>query len=455
LARPGLPFAAGRVGAPAAAASRSATNRVVNPPSILIRMKNFGLVSRTAAAVALALASWCVQAEDAASAPAKEGARPEVVTPLKEADALRQQGHFDDALAKIKQAEATPNLSPYERFFIDRMKAAIGLASKNNELAIASLNDALSLNRFTPEEQRSALLALTQIYYNSNDYPHAIEDAHRYYEAGGTEPAVQTMLTNALYLSGNYAGAIPELKKTVQSQIAAGQAPSEQTLRMLASAQAKVNDDAGYVQTVELLAEHYPKPELWADLTSRVVGGEGFPESLRLDGYRVRLATGVLKNGDQYADMAQSALQAGFPEEASKVIEQGYARGLMGSGPNAKAQNALRNEARKSAAADAAVLQSAAPKSADAMANLGVALATAGQPDKGVAMLQQALGKGGLKHPDEAKLHLGLAQWMAGQKDAALQTLQGLEGNNSPIGRLAHLWVLFLKSPNGQGATIL
>jgi hypothetical protein len=419
-------------------------------------MKNFGLVSRTAAAVALALASWCVQAQEAAaSAPPKEGARAEVVTPLKEADALRQQAHYDEALAKIRQAEATPNLSPYERFFIDRMKAAIGLASKNNELAVQALNDALSLNRFTPEEQRNALLALTQIYYNGNDYPHAIDAAHRYFEAGGTEAGVQTMLTNALYLSGNYAGAIPELKKTVQTQLAAGQKPTEQLLRMLASAQGKVNDDAGYVQTVELLAQHYPKPELWADLTSRVVGAQGFPDSLRLDGYRVRLATGVLKSGDQYADMAQSALLAGFPEEASKVLEQGYARGLMGSGPNAKAHNALRAEARKSAAADVASLKSAAPKSADAMANLGLALATAGEADKGVAMLEQALSRSGLKHPDEAKLHLGLAQWMAGRKDAALQTLQGLQGGNGAVGNLAHLWVLYLKSPAGQDAAIL
>jgi hypothetical protein len=418
---------------------------------ILNRMKNFGLVSRTAAAVALALASWCVQAEDAASAPAKEGARAEVVTPLKEADALRQQGHYDEALAKIHQAEGVGNLTPYESFFIVRMKAAVGLASKNDPLAIQSLNEALAANRFTPDEQRNALLALTQLYYQDKDYAHTTDAAHRYMQAGGTDPGVQTMLTNAEYLSGNYAAAVPELKKTVQAQIAAGQAPSDPTLRMLASAQNKLHDDAGYEQTVALLAQYHPKPEYWADLIAGVQSAPGFPERLRLDVYRLRRATGTMSRGEEYADMAQTALQAGLPEEAEKVIDEGYARGLMGTGPQAKAQNALRAQVRKTAAADVASLQQGSvPKGSEAMANFGLAQAAAGHPQKGAATIAEALDKGGLHYPQEARLHLGVAQWMAGQKDAALQTFKSVQGDKYSAD-LARLWAIYLQSPAANG----
>lgn len=418
-------------------------------------MKKFGLVSRSAAAVTLALASWCVHAADEAASAPKEGARPEVANPLKEADALRQQKKWDEALAKVKQAQGVANLTPYETFFIWRMQAAIGLGSDNAPLAIDALTHAVDAGRFSPDEQKQALMALTDLYYRGKDYPHAIDSAQRYFKAGGTDAAAHQELTNALYLSGNYAAAVPELQASVKADEAAGKVPSEQLLRMLASAQAKVSDDTGYESTVEKLVAHYPKPELWADLASRVQTAPGFADYLRLDAYRLRRATGLLKNADQYVEMAQLALQAGYPEEASKVLDEGYSRSLLGSGGSAKQHDALRAQAKRAAASDAASLAQSSgtsSKSADALANMGFALATAGQPDKGIPMLEQAVAKGGLKHPDMVKLHLGVAQAMAGQKDAALRTLQGVQGNDGSAG-LAHLWVLHLQAPTATAAT--
>lgn len=412
-------------------------------------MKKFGLVSRSAAAVTLALASWCVHAADEAASAPKEGARPEVANVLKEADALRQQKKWDEALAKVKQAQGVANLTPYETFFIWRMQAAIGLASDNAPVAIDALSHAVDAGRFSPDEQKQALMALTDLYYRGKDYPHTIETAQRYMKAGGTDGAAHQELTNALYLSGNYAAAVPELQANVKAEEAAGKAPSEQLLRMLASAQGKLNDDAGYEMTLQKLVQYYPKPELWADLASRVQTAPGFADYLRLDAYRLRRATGLLKNADQYVEMAQLAIQAGYPEEAVKVVEEGYARGLMGTGGNAKQHEALRAQAKRAAATDAAALaQSSGTSSKDAnsLANVGFALATAGQADKGIPMLEQAIAKGGLKRPEVAKLHLGVAQALAGQKDAALRTLQGVQGNDGSAG-LAHLWVLHLQAP--------
>jgi hypothetical protein len=55
--------------------------------------------------------------------------------------------------------------------------------------------------------------------------------------------------------------------------------------------------------------------------------------------------------------------------------------------------------------------------------------------------MEQALKKGPLKHPEDAKLHLALAYAQAGQKGRAAQLLQTVHGNDGTAD-LARLWLL-------------
>ena len=417
----------------------------------------FVMASRTAAAVALALASWCAQAQTAPAAPASaasapaEAARPEVGKLLQVVQALSQEGKHAEALAKLREAEAMPNLSPYERFFVDRTRAGAALGAGDIPLTIQSLDAALATGRLKGDELRDVLRALADLNYRSKDYAKSRTAAERYIQEGGTDPNVHTILINDLYLSGDHAAAAREILADVKADEAAGRATSEQLLRMLASAQAKTKDDAGYAQTLERLVARYPKPELWGDLIWRVQSRPGFADNLRLDAYRLRMATGSMEQAGEFIEMAQLSLQAGYPAEAAKVIDQGYARGLLGSGANAKAHQQLRDQARKQAAADAATLAQAAAappagRDGNALVSLGYALATADRADKGVALIEQGLAKGGLKRPEQARLHLGVAQWMAGQKEAAARTLKTVQGNDGTAD-LARLWGLLAQAP--------
>jgi Flp pilus assembly protein TadD len=55
--------------------------------------------------------------------------------------------------------------------------------------------------------------------------------------------------------------------------------------------------------------------------------------------------------------------------------------------------------------------------------------------------MEQGIKKGGLKRPEDAKLLLGYAQFQAGQRAKAAQTLKGVQGNDGPAD-LARLWTL-------------
>jgi len=83
-----------------------------------------------------------------------------------------------------------------------------------------------------------------------------------------------------------------------------------------------MNDNAGYTMVLEKLVAHYPNKSYWADMISRVQRKPGFSDRLDLDVLRLRLATGNMSKPEEYMEMAQLALQAGFPVEAKKILDQ-------------------------------------------------------------------------------------------------------------------------------------
>ena len=72
---------------------------------------------------------------------------------------------------------------------------------------------------------------------------------------------------------------------------------------------------------------------------------------------------------------------------------------------------------------------------------IGLEYVYEGEADKGLALIEQGIKKGGLKRPDDAKLRLGEAQLYAGKKNAAVTTLKTVKGTDGTAD-IARLWVL-------------
>ncbi len=67
-----------------------------------------------------------------------------------------------------------------------------------------------------------------------------------------------------------------------------------------------------------------------------------------------------------------------------------------------------------------------------------------GEKAKGLELMQQGIAKGNLKRADDAKLHLGIAQVVAGDNAKALATFKGVSGGDGSAD-LARLWALHLR----------
>lgn len=377
---------------------------------------------------------------------ADETLRPEIGKPLQSAQELLKAQKHKDALAKVKEADAIGSKTPYENFIIERMRFAAATSAGDTELAARALDALIVSGKLAAADQQKYVQAIAVAYYRAKDYPKAIVWTARYQKEGGSDPQMRTVLIQSYYLAGDYANAAKELNAEFAADEKAGNKPAEERLQMLASCDLKLNDHAGYASTLERLVVHYPKKEYWADLVHRIQKKPGFADRLALDVYRLKLASGNLNGAGDHMEMAQLALQQGYPAEAKKVVEQGYAANVLGSGSDAARHNRLRDMVAKQFADDQKGLvqndnQAAAAKDGNALVNNGFNHALSGQFDKGIAMIEQGIARGGVKRPEDAKLHLGIACLLAGQKAKAVQVLKTVQGNDGTAD-LARLWVL-------------
>jgi hypothetical protein len=366
--------------------------------------------------------------------------RPEVGKPLQAAQALVKQRKGREAMAEIAKAEAVPNRTAYENQVIAQMKAAAASAAGDNDATISANKALLDSGKVSGREATTLVQSIAVAYYNKKDYGEAARWTQRYFKEGGTEPSMRTVLLQSYYL-GNDCASVNKMLAGAEDRRS-----SEEELQMLANCYDRQKDTAGYVGAIEKLVVSYPKKSYWTDLLARVQKKPGFSDRLGVNVYRLRLATGNLNSTNDYLEMAQLALQAGTPAEAKAIVDKGYEVKALGQGPDAGRHQRLRDlvlkdlgESQRNRARDEQAALAA--KDGNDLVKVGLNFVYEGNADKGIALIEQGIKKGGLKRPEDAKLRLGEAQIHAGHKNRGVQTLKTVQGNDGTAD-IARLWIL-------------
>jgi tetratricopeptide (TPR) repeat protein len=389
-------------------------------------------------------------AAPAAAAPQPDSVRPELFKLLDPAQIkpLMDAKNYTEIQNRITQAEAFPNKTPYETYVLNRMKLSLGSTTSNDQMSMSALEAILASGKLPEADKANFTQALATYYYNAKNYPKAIE-LYKQIQAGGTaSDAVNSALIRSYYLSGDYTNALKAQGPVLEAQEKAGKTPSQEDLRLYASAANKVKDDTAYLNGLEKLAANYPSDDFWSDLVSRgIVRKPGFSDANITNVLRLQFAAVKQMSPEGYTELAELALKDGFPTEAKKVVDAGFAAGVLTTGANRQ----LRDRATKGAADDAkniAAGEAGASKSKNGagLVNLGWAYVTMDQFDKGIGFIEQGIAKGGLKSPDEAKLRLGMAQARAGKKDDAIKTFETVKAGGG-LSDTAKYWILLLKHP--------
>ncbi len=358
---------------------------------------------------------------------------------------------YPQAMAAVDAAEAVSGKTEYESYTIDQMRAAVAAQSGDVNAAISAYDKLIASGRTPAATKEQMALAEASMAYTAKDYPRAAQVAEKYIKAGGANPQMYTILIQAYYLQKDYANAARAQQAQINVQAKAGTKPTENQLQLLAACQAQTHDQAALMQTYVALATYYPKPDYWAQVVHSVLSNQHMAPALRLDIDRVRLAAGLVKTPAEYIDIAELAMQAGLPQIALDVMNEGYGANVLGHDAGAAREDRLKQMITQTVAdrkANIATAETQAQQSpnGNALVTTGYNYVTFGQADKGLQVMNAGIAKG----PTDlniAKLHLGLAQAAAGQKAAAIATLKGVGGDNGARD-IAQFWVLKLGAPS-------
>lgn len=400
-------------------------------------------MKRTHHLIAAAAAAFCLTA---GSAIAQEALRAEVGRPLQAAQELIKANKYKEALAKIRDADAVSGKSAHESLTVERMRFVAANGAGDADAAAKSLEALSASGKLSAGDQLKFTQAVAVVYYRDKSYAKAIAWTNRYFKEGGSDGQMRTLLAQSYYLNNDFAGAAREINAELHGLDKTGGKPGEDRLQMLAHAYVKLNDMNGYTSALERLVTHYPKKEYWADLLNRTQKKSNFADRLALDLYRLKLAHGDIGGAGDYMEMAQLALQQGYPAEAKKVVDAGYASKVLGEGGEAARHQRLRDLVAKQLADDQKNLaqgeaQAKAAKDGTGLVNMGFNYVLNGQYDKGLAMMEQGIAKGGLKRLDDARLRLAYGYLQAGQKARAQQAFKAVQGSDGTAD-LARLWLL-------------
>jgi Tetratricopeptide repeat len=395
----------------------------------------------------LCTGAWLCSALPAADQPPPAGPQvsKSVAKPLKAAQEALQAKKLDEALAHVREAQgAAGDKTAYDSYVMNILLFQIYQQKQDMGDAIPVLQSASQSQYATPEQQKVWLKNIALYYFQQKDYTKALEVADQAVKHGVNDLDTLGLIAKAEYLTGKYKDAATAMQEIVGKQ----DKPDEESLKLLWQFDLKANDDAGAARAVEKLVTYYPKPEYWANALAPLVRMDIKDAHLQLNVYRLMNDVGVLKLPTDYAEMAEIALDAGYPGETQNVLQQAFAKNVFVEQRDKDRYHHLLEGAKQRSANDqsqlATVEQTAAgAPNGDALVQVGGAYISYGQNDKALAAISKGIAKGGLKSPDEANLLLGIAQLRQKNNAAAQQAFDKVaSSSNSGYARLGKLWAL-------------
>ena len=369
--------------------------------------------------------------------------RPEVAKSLQAAQDALKAGQLDSALSLSQQTLAMSGITVLEKPLIQRTLAVAALQAKNFPLAISTLENLIQdMPDSTPAAQKRPLIeSLLNASQQAQDLPKLVDWARIYLKLEGSNPTVRPVLIQTLSVLKRHEEVVQEMKEKMRLDEAAKEKTPESELRMLAVSQRQLKDDTGYNSTLKRLLQNYPSKAYWAEMIPRVARQANFNARFDLDLYRLLEQTGNMEDAYEYVDMANLALKAGLPAEASRVLEQAYATGRMGKGSDAVNHQKLRQQIQLRLNEDDKALPALekSAKDANALASLADVYAAKQKWDQSLALYNKALAMGGLRREAETRLHAGIALFKLGQKAEANTLWDSIQGDATAI-ELAQLW---------------
>jgi tetratricopeptide (TPR) repeat protein len=285
---------------------------------------------------------------------------------------------------------------------------------------------------------------LANLYFQLSNYPKTIDYANRGL-ANSRDPELMVTLGQAYFQSGDNKNSLRVMKDVIDGFEKRGQTPKEQILIVVLNACIRMRDTRCETQMYEKLVQNYPKPEYWQNLLSSLMAGDSKDE-VKINVMRLAVAVGVMKQPDQFKEMAQIALDQGLPAEAESVIQQATALKIFKDKRQIDLMDRLLKRAQGDLVRDKATLpkreaDARAAPSGDLLVKLGASYLSYGENDKAIDSIKRGIAKPNLTLADEAGMLLGIAHLRSKNKVEAAKAFRTVKQDPTMV-RIAKLWLL-------------
>ena len=403
-------------------------------------MKSKFLVAAVSAGFLFGAAQTALAA-DAPKAPKLTNA---IAKNLQDAQKAGNAKDFPTALAAIDKAKAVSGPTPYDTLMINRF--AMGIHVGMGDLAAAGV-DAEAAADVDPSvipdtDKPNVYKPALQLALNAKHYDKAVKYA-KLYQALTPPPsgADLGLVSQALYLGGDYAGATAIAQKNIDAATAAGQKPARNDLDIVLAGQVKQKDEPGAEKTLEALVANYNMPDDWGQLMGVSLTTKGMRDIDYIYMGRLMFLQGGKMRPEDASLIGSTASRLGFLGEAVQAQKLG-GQGFTDPGPKVDAD-------KKSFPA-----QVAAGAKQNGVYNVKTAEAAYGYEMYADAetLAKQAKAKGGVPDATEPDMVLGMAQAAQNKYAEAAQTFASINQPNPASARVVRLWTYYVKAKANPAA---
>jgi tetratricopeptide (TPR) repeat protein len=376
-----------------------------------------------------------------------------VAKPLSEAQKALGEKDYQTALAKVQEAQAVTDRTPFDDYTINSFLAYIEIQMKDYNAAAAPAEAAADSPAIPDADKKDRYLNAYQLAMNAKHYQKAEDYGQKLLAMNALDASLVPNLALAYYLTNDFAHAKQYAQMAVDTAKAAGKQPDENSLKIVMNSELQQKDTAGMQTTLENLAISYNKPDDWSKLVDIVLGTKGIKAIDELYLLRLKMLVPESMHGEDYAGLGNIADAEGYATEATNAYQKGMSSGKMTA---AQAGQTLAH-ARNGAGLDQRSLPSIATqaehsKTGEQDIKLAEDYWGYGRYADAEAVARRAISKGGLKDPSEGPMLLGMVLVAEGKYDDAIQTLTQVGGTEART-RTAHLWSVYAQAQKtAQGA---
>jgi tetratricopeptide (TPR) repeat protein len=358
-----------------------------------------------------------------------------------------QAGQFAEGLKHLEAAEAVTPLTPFDHKTIDELKAYAYIKTNNLKGAADAYEAAIATGATTAEETTRYEKALFQIDYQLQLYPKAIDYGKKLIDADAGNADTYAIITQIYYLQKDCKDAIVWADKSIAYARKAGETPKENFYLFKLQCAFDASDTPTTIATLEDLIRLNGKTDYWNKLLRFELQDEKDDKNTLMI-YRVMYNTNSMSSGGYYIEMAQLLADApALPGEAEAVLDKGIANGTIGADQKdrvARLQAALktRADADKKGLAEFAT-EAAKSASGDLSVKLGEVYYGFGDYPNAITAINAGIAKGGVRHPEDADVYLGLSEEAVKNIPDAKKAFAQLKNVPNLSPKVLQIWQLY------------